>query len=305
MRLDRIVIGVDFGAASIAGARWAAGQLAPDAELVLVNAVDLPSPAPFLRRALPPVQELAAAARDHAERCLGEIARSLPSASVRTLVKVGRAHEVLADTARDLGAQLLVVGPHGDRARVWKPLGTTAERLVRAATIPVLVAANPRAAAPRRILVPVDESEITPYVLAAARGMATHFDADVTVVHVLANAVASHAASLPAQAGRSARAPSEALADVMTETATRWLEELAVRGHGGERVSAAVTVGAAPDAILALAESIDTDLIVMGRSGAGTLRAASLGGTVGTVLHGARCPVLVVTEPEIAPTPPA
>jgi nucleotide-binding universal stress UspA family protein len=300
MRLDRILVGMDFSAPAVAGAQWAAEHLAPGAELLLVNVVDLPAPAPFLRRAMPPREELAAAARDYAETRLGELARSFPNAIVRAVVKEGRPHEALADAARELDADLIVVGPHGDRPRPWKPLGTTAGRLVRVSPVPVLVATEARAAAPRRVLAPVDGSDITTFVLSTARWLAERFGAEVTVVHVLDDAVVGHVASLAAATGRGAGAPSEQLAETMSAEATRWLEALALHGPGSERVSAAVTFGDAPDAILALAETVDAELIVMGRRGAGALRAAVLGSTVSTVLQGAHCPVLVVSEPEDA-----
>jgi nucleotide-binding universal stress UspA family protein len=39
------------------------------------------------------------------------------------------------------------------------------------------------------------------------------------------------------------------------------------------------------------------DLIILGRNSTGVVAPAFLGSTIGTVLHDARCPVLVVTKP--------
>ena len=52
--------------------------------------------------------------------------------------------------------------------------------------------------------------------------------------------------------------------------------------------------------IIAAAERRQSDLIVLGRTGAGLARRPLLGSVAHHVLHTARCPVLVVMEPEDA-----
>src|SRR5262245_26929463 len=54
MIYQRIVIATDFSDASIGAAKWASEQLAPDGELILVHAVELPHRPLFARDALPP-----------------------------------------------------------------------------------------------------------------------------------------------------------------------------------------------------------------------------------------------------------
>ena len=54
--------------------------------------------------------------------------------------------------------------------------------------------------------------------------------------------------------------------------------------------------GNAAEVTVETAATLHADLIVVGRRGSGLVRPALLGSTVGTVLHGARCPVLVVTN---------
>jgi universal stress protein A len=61
-------------------------------------------------------------------------------------------------------------------------------------------------------------------------------------------------------------------------------------------VTARVTYGKAGDEALAMADEMHADLIVLGRHGAGLVRPLVLGTTVNTVLHGAKCPVLVVVD---------
>lgn len=90
-----------------------------------------------------------AAARPEAERAL---AAALPSALARHVsttgeVRLGRAHQVLIDTARERGADLIVVARHsGTRlARAW--IGGTTQKVIGLADCPVLVHIQPPKAA--------------------------------------------------------------------------------------------------------------------------------------------------------------
>jgi len=96
-------------------------------------------------------------AREFANKRSMEIASSFPGVRLRVEVRVGKPHEVIASTANDVHASVVVIGPHGDRPRPWRFLGTTADRVVRSSPVPVLVATTPTAHPPRRILVPVDD----------------------------------------------------------------------------------------------------------------------------------------------------
>jgi len=211
-------------------------------------------------------------------------------------VRVGKPHEEIANVARERNADLIVIGPHGDRPRRSKFLGTTAERIVRTSVVPVLVATKPPDGAPQRFLVPVEDVSITPLVLESTRDLAERFDADVTLLHVWSNADYSHVASMAyATSSSDAQAKSEIDKDLDT-AAVHWLEQLAKTGIARERVTSLVTYGRAGETVVQVAESSATDLIIMGARGSGLVLPALLGSTVGTVLHEARCPVMVIPE---------
>jgi nucleotide-binding universal stress UspA family protein len=57
---------------------------------------------------------------------------------VETLVRIGRAHSEIPDTAKALGANLIVIGTHGATGQAAPVLGGTAERVLRHACCPVL-----------------------------------------------------------------------------------------------------------------------------------------------------------------------
>jgi nucleotide-binding universal stress UspA family protein len=295
MRIQRIVAGMDFSAPAIAGVKWVREHFAPGAELVLVHVIDLPSPPSFLRASVPRREKVEAAAREYAMDRLADLARNL-GGRVRSEVRAGRPFTELVGVAEAAGADLVLVGPHGDRPRPWKPLGTTAERVVRSSPVAVLVARNVPASPPKQILVPVEEADITASVLRWARHLSSTFSAELTLMHVLTHGEYSHSEVMAEILAGEDAAAARRLRDEACAVGVRWLEELADRGIGRERLTAAVAFGRAPDAILELAADAKSDLIVLGRSGAGAVRAAVLGSTVGPVLHGASCPVLVVTE---------
>ena len=58
--------------------------------------------------------------------------------SVETLIRMGRAQSDISDTARAIGADLIVIGTHGHTSRRPSLLGGTAERVLRQAGCPVL-----------------------------------------------------------------------------------------------------------------------------------------------------------------------
>ena len=85
MRLQRVVIGVDFGAQSIAAAKWAVHHFLRngDAQLLLVYAVDLPRlDASPVTGGVP--DSLVEAARTGALARLDELGRALGASAVRT-----------------------------------------------------------------------------------------------------------------------------------------------------------------------------------------------------------------------------
>ena len=221
----------------------------------------------------------------------------LAPAVVHGEIRVGKPYEEITASAAATGADLVIVGPHSDRPRSRKFLGTTAERVVRTSPVPVLVATNPPAGRPRRMLVPIDDSSITPMLLAWTHDLATTFDADVTLLHVWSNAVYSHVASMSYAVAKREDDARREIEKELNDAAAQWLETLARTGIKRERVTAKVTHGKAGDATLDAAAEMSADLIVMGRRGSGLIVPALLGSTVSTVLHGATCPVLVVVDP--------
>jgi nucleotide-binding universal stress UspA family protein len=218
---------------------------------------------------------------------------------VRWEVRVGKPAEQLAEAARAHNADLIAVGRHGERPGVWGHLGSTADKLVRAATTPVLLATGVRDVRPRRILVALDDSEATDVLVDWAHALAERFAARVTAVHVVGSAIMTHALAEPgATMAVGGGMPDDAAAhEGVRRDADRWVRSLVAGGVAEDRVSSEVAFGEPGQEILAAAERNGAELVVVGSHGAGRIRRMLVGSVASEVLRGARCPVLVVVPP--------
>jgi nucleotide-binding universal stress UspA family protein len=295
-RIRSVVVATDFSDTSFDGALWACTHVCPAAKVTLLHIVDPPDRPTFAAHVLPPASEIEAVAREDAWRRIRAAAARFPLPSPSCEVRVGKPYEETVRAAADLGADLIIIGPHGDRPRPSRFLGTTAERIVRTSPVPVLVTTAPPQDVPRRLLVPVDDASVTERVLEWTRDVAETFDADVTLLHVWSNAVYSHVASMSFATEHDEASARTEIERELSTAAEQWLTKLARTGFKRDRVTSIVSYGNAGDIALELAESTRAEMIVIGRHGRRLIAPAMLGSTIGTVLRGARCPVLVVGD---------
>jgi nucleotide-binding universal stress UspA family protein len=145
-RYRNVLVGVDFSPTSRQALAHAA-ELARNAEaaLHLVHVVpklrpSVPFSAPNRRR----VAELQKEARREAQEHLDGLAARLRGVKTHTKVATGLPHEVLLAQARRAKADLLVVGAQGMNLAEALLIGSTAERVMRKAKIPVVLVPKAR-----------------------------------------------------------------------------------------------------------------------------------------------------------------
>ena len=148
MTLRRILVATDF-AESAERALACAVQLARrhGAELVLVHVyMDLPA---YPEITAGQVEAIYEEQRAWIEAALERRARAARGEGLlaRAVLRTGPAASTIAETAKDEGADLLVVGTHGRSGLDRLILGSVAERVVRLASCPVLVVKSAEAAA--------------------------------------------------------------------------------------------------------------------------------------------------------------
>ncbi|HLU26580.1 MAG TPA: universal stress protein [Longimicrobiales bacterium] len=246
------------------------------------------------------VQRLEAEARQAAQDYMDDIARRLSSllgTAAQTVVLDGPIVPTLEDFLHRSEADLVVMTTHGRGpvSRAW--LGSVADRLVRHASVPVLLIRPEAGDVPppdqdpeiRNILVPLDGSHLAESVIEHATRLGRLYGARYTLLRVAAPEVAvgyppaPHGSWVIPDAGESPDA----------DAAREYLEGVAdrLRGDGLEVETRVVRHLQPAVAILSAAER-DVDVIAMATHGRGGISRAILGSVADKVIRGANVPVL-------------
>lgn len=292
-RIPRIVAGIGeltpgdptlLAAAGLASARGA--------ELHLVHAYQIPAwmtAPPGLEAAYP---EATTQYREMLVAALESAARAHPGGEqARLHVVPGPAGPVLSELARDLDADLLVVGAARGSRLDRAILGTTAQRVLRHATVPVLVARRPVALPPRRVLLTGD--------LTALSG-AVHDRALETIERLLG---APEALRSLVVVGWTMPAPTPLTPDAIIRAARAELWSfLHQRPQTEPRAEPVVRTGVVSDEIVDEARDWDADLVVIGTHARGWGERLMLGSVAEATLRDAPCNVLAIPpEAIVAP----
>jgi nucleotide-binding universal stress UspA family protein len=344
MQFERVVVAVDFSAASLAAARWVAMQLAPRAEVVLAHVVSEPPAPSFVRSYLPPLPGIVAELTPALQGALRGLAGAV--GSDRTSVKLlsGMPADALASFGREIGADLICLGRRQRRRGAARFGHTTAQRLLAQTRTPVLVVPSARPTLPARILAPVDDHPGCSTDLSAAEELAQAYEAALEVLHVLSPELPRLVSFASAHQGASTLAEGEGSTLVQSGTLDtssdgnvsrpeapelylsgkarlellthEWLvSQMRQISDGARRVTSHVRFGDPGEQIVEFVRAAGVDLVTMGRgrnetsvneseSGA---EALPLGSTSRLVLWASPCPVLVLPpapQPAKLDTPP-
>lgn len=194
----------------------------------------------------------------------------------------GRADEVLPRVAAELGADALLLAPTRRGRLAGAVLGTTAEHVLRHATVPVLVLHGEPAF--RRVLLTTDLSAYS--VPAHERGLALA----CAVADAAHPALRTMHVVPPAALGQTADEADDDVNAAMRALA-EFLPEHAVDGHVP---AACVRFGEPAQAIVHEARAWSADLLVLGTHGRRGAARFLAGSVAETVLRTAPCSVLVV-----------
>jgi nucleotide-binding universal stress UspA family protein len=210
----------------------------------------------------------------------------IPGSKAERIVDAGTDYARILEHAEESKADFIVVGARGHEKN--ELLGSTAERVVRYAHCPVLVARPSNAKG--CVVAATDLSDpAAPAVHAAAREAASR-SAPLVVVHAVDTTLGGYFAALGLAFGGSAIVPGaesagrDALRALLEET----IEKVGAKGE------AIVADGPADREILRVAEEKKAGLIVVATHGHTGWRRVALGSVSERVIRGANCSVLVV-----------
>jgi nucleotide-binding universal stress UspA family protein len=248
-------------------------------------------------------------------------AREASGRPVDSRLEQGRPAERITAIAREVGADLVVLGNHGDGTATAINLGSTAQEVLALTQVSVLIARSAEdtgdtsgAFVPRRILMPLDGSPRTESTLPTVARMARQSGAEVLLLHVVSD-------PRPTEVLRTG----EDL-DLARELATRLevqarqylsrIQEQLARDLPSVR-TIVLRSGDQPQSILELSRSEHVDLVVLSAHGVTCNRERSFGSITTYLVAHSPVPVVVLQDltladlhgpgngPEWAPRPPS
>jgi len=137
----QILVPIDFSDCSLRALDYALTLALPfGAKITLLHVVEPAVSQQSYLGVTPPLEETYQSLVEAGRERLVALSRKRIGNRLRaeTLVRIGRAHSEIPDTAKALSADLIVMGTHGYTGLKHLLLGSTTERVVRHAACPVL-----------------------------------------------------------------------------------------------------------------------------------------------------------------------
>lgn len=292
--LEHLFVVTDFsaGAAQAVG-RAARLPLAEGARISLVHVLadDVP------RKLRAAVEKAAHHELEQAAAALSKAAASAGHADIAVATRLcrGQAHVEILRHARSAGADLVVLGRHGQRTVKKMLLGSTAARVIREGDLPVLVVSRRATRSYGRPLIAVSLEDTSREVVEAALRVIGPEVRDLLLVHaynvpfegfVTLNASRREVSAFRTEYKKAAAADLERFRASVSDLGIRW--------------QASIERGDARTVILSEARRRAADLICVGTHGHSGLSHAIIGSVAEWVVQAANCDVLVSRSAKVS-----
>ncbi|HEX7049541.1 MAG TPA: universal stress protein [Longimicrobiales bacterium] len=290
-----ILVATDLSAGSDTLVRAAAAIAAVvHAKLHIIHAFDF-QPLPYIELSDESLPGFARRLAEAEQALRAQVHRSVPDPELVASrhVAVYVAHGAILDRADAVAADLIVLGRHRRRSLAARFLGSTADRVVRTAAVPVLIIGDGLSLPLRRVVAPTDLSEAAraglDHALAWAATLGAPADGEprteLRVLHVA-----------PVAYGISGRAAIDerTIAAVIHSEVEAALERVG-GASGVERIEDIRWSNEPAAEIVRYAEQEKADLLALGTHGRGAIQRALIGSVASAVARRAPCPVLLVS----------
>jgi len=206
-------------------------------------------------------------------------------------IRTGIPYRTIVDYVDEQNIDLVVMATLGQAGPIFGHLGSTTERVITLADVPVL-AVHPEADGEvpleytryNHVVVPTDGSDVAERAAAQALDLAEHFGADVHVVYVIDTTTYDLQDTPRSIVGLLKEGGQNAVDAIAADARERNLP-----------VTTDVLRGSPEGKILEYADGVDADLLVMGTRGFGAAPDRLLGSTTARVLRETETPVLTVS----------
>jgi nucleotide-binding universal stress UspA family protein len=282
MKIEKILAGIDFGKDSenvLAYTSYFAKISGATVNLLYV--IDyLTTPPAYLT---PYIEE----EKKNAEKKFGELKKQLNDSGIssNTEIIVGRLQESFEEAAKKKHADMLVLGFMSHALR-----RSSSEKLIKSLKMPMLVVRGEKAKTSktgtiqiRKILCPIDFSEMSGTALKVARELKKVFSSKLDVIHVSTDYEIAKIKTLE----NKERAIQELLERAKNKL-NEFLLDHAVQEKG------IIEEGEPERKIVAFAVENDIDLIIISARGLGLIKGMLIGSVTDAILKTSPCPVLVV-----------
>jgi len=230
---------------------------------------------------------------------LASVAKNFPVGQVQCTVQRGDAAAAIIEAAAAENQTLIAMATHGRSGLDRFLLGSVAEKVIRGASNPTLVVRAKKEKSPswdratlKRLVVPLDGSELSERILPHVDALAKYLDLEVTLLGVYGGPLA---AAGTGDGFYNTGQIDAFIAGLRAETVTYLAiktEEL--KWKGLNKLSFEAKEGLAADEIIAMAREIPGTLIAMCTHGRSGVQRWMLGSVTETVVRHSDAPVLIV-----------
>ena len=218
---------------------------------------------------------------DYARRLASRCGVSEANGPSTIEIRQGSAAKLILDAAAS--SQMIVIASHGRGGFHAAIIGSVADKVVRGATLPVLVVPGTEEESPFEgapVLIAVDGSDASESALTEGRALAAALKSPVTLVR---------AYNVPPPVGVEFSYYPVDLMETMQQGAEEYLQKVALPGEGTY-----LAQGQPWQVIIEAAKSNQAGLVVMASAGKGLASRLTLGSQTDRVLHSLHRPLLIV-----------